>query len=175
VALEVTRQFSPTDVARLGPHKYFLAEVYSGANQETMKEKVTQLETLCEFLVGRWSDQHDDLPPVTDVTSVVGAAALVFSTGDAPRLQVLNTAIDLVVARVSRVGSECKGLKRLCCAGRLLIIVLDKSQSPITFFQRIVASELAGVRHGMGLLQPIPEELAGVRSDIKALLDRHSR
>jgi hypothetical protein len=36
-ALRADARFSPTDASRLGPHKYFLAEVYSGAKEETME------------------------------------------------------------------------------------------------------------------------------------------
>ena len=46
-ALRADARFSPTDATRLGPHKYFIAEAYSGANEETMQSKVVQLETLC--------------------------------------------------------------------------------------------------------------------------------
>ena len=76
--LPAARRFSPTDVTRTGPHKYFLAEVYSGHRMSSWAEKVVQLETLCARLMIRWQDQHAGvagLPPVTDVTQVVGAAA----------------------------------------------------------------------------------------------------
>ena len=35
---------------------------------------------------------------------------------------------------------QCPNLKRLSAAGRLLIIVLDKSQAPSTYFQRTIAA-----------------------------------
>jgi len=47
--------------------------------------KVRQLETLCEYIKGRWEDQHasvKDLPCVKDITQIVGAAALIFTAGE---------------------------------------------------------------------------------------------
>jgi len=73
VALAATTRFSPTDATRCGPHKYFLAEVYSGANDATRAAKIQQLETLCEYLTKRWVDQHDDVGPVADITALVGS------------------------------------------------------------------------------------------------------
>ena len=54
--LPAGKRFSPADASRMGPHKYFLAEIYCGEKAEAMKEKVQQLETLCEFIKGRWMD-----------------------------------------------------------------------------------------------------------------------
>ncbi len=122
----------------MGPHKYFLAEVYSGHSVKAWAEKVVQLETLCDRLKFRWQDQHslehsgvEVLPPVTDVTQVVGAAALVFFAGDGSRLQVLK----LAQGEVARTAAQCPNLARLAAAGRLVVLVLDKSQAPSTFVQ----------------------------------------
>jgi hypothetical protein len=159
--LPAGRRFSPTDAMRKGPHKYFLAEAYSGHQKEVQKDKVVQLETLCERLMGRWQDQQSGvvgLPPVTDITQVVGAAALIFSAGDGPRLEVLKGAQE----RVSRCAAQCPNLARLAAAGRLLVIVLDKAQAPGTFFQRSVGAHLDRLRS-------IPEELAGVVAAVERL------
>jgi hypothetical protein len=145
-----------------GPHKYFLAEVYSGQRDSARRDKVLQLETLCERLKLRWQDQQADvegLPPVSDVTQVVGAAALIFSAGEeGTRKQALQEAQVLV----SRRAASCPNLARLARAGRLLVLVLDRSQAPNTLFQRLVASHL--VR-----LQRIPEELASLAASVRAL------
>lgn len=144
-------RFSPTDAMRKGPHKYFLAEIYCGRKASTRKEKLQQLETLCEFIKGRWEDQHEGLaglPRVKDITQVVGAAALVFSAGEERRAEVLKQAEDMVARRVVR----CPNLLRLAAAGRLLVIVLDNSQAPNTFFQRVVVAQTER-------LQGIPEQL----------------
>jgi len=157
VALAATTRFSPTDATRCGPHKYFLAEVYSGANDATRAAKIQQLETLCEYLTKRWVDQHDDVGPVADITALVGAAALVYSAGEAPRRAVLGDA-QALVERIAK-GPH---LLRLLRARRLLVIVLDKTQSPATYFQRSVASEI-------GRLSTVPEELETLREGQKTL------
>jgi hypothetical protein len=156
------RRFSPTDGSRKGPHKYFLAEVYSGPKANVWTEKTVQLETLCQRLRIRWQDQHaglEGLPPVTDVTQVVGAAALIFSAGDGARLDVLRVAQQ----RVARsVAEQCPNLARLAAAGRLLLFVLDKAQAPSTFVQR-------SVRVHLERLRGVPEDLAGVRREMAEL------
>ena len=151
ISLPATTRFSPTDATRCGPHKYFLAEVYSGANGVTMADTIHQLETLCEFLKSRWGDQHDGVDPVADITALVGAAALVYSAGDAPRRAVLGS-VQTLVERIARGPN----LLRLLRARRLLVVVLDKKQSPATYFQRSMASEI-------GRLSTVPEEVEAVR------------
>ena len=162
-ALRADARFSPTDATRLGPHKYFIAEAYSGANEGTMQSKVVQLETLCAFLRSRWMDQHGGegggAPAVDDATQLLGAAALVFSAGEAPRRLVLEQAVRIV----ARTAVDAN-LARLRAAGRLLVVVLDKTQSPATFFQRAVAANL-------GRLAAIPEDVDAVRSEVAAVRD----
>jgi hypothetical protein len=156
------RRFSPTDGSRKGPHKYFLAGVYCGPKAKVWTEKTVQLETLCQRLRIRWQDQHaglEGLPPVTDVTQVVGAAALIFSAGDGARLDVLGEAQQ----RVARsIAAQCPNLARLAAAGRLLLIVLDKAQAPSTFVQRSVSVHLERLRG-------VPEDLAGLRREMAEL------
>jgi hypothetical protein len=154
--LPADQRFSPTDATRRGPHKHFLAEVYSGQSEVKWAEKAQQLDTLCECLRARWQDRHPGLPAVTDVTQIVGAAALIFSAGASGRTEVLLRAHALVAAHIA---AHCSSLARLAAAGRLLVIVLDKSQAPITLFQRSVATHL----------ENIPEELAGVRREVEKL------
>ena len=156
-------RFSPTDATRLGPHKYFLAEAYSGASRSTMAAKVQQLDTLCAFLKARWVEQHEGegVAAVTDVTELVGAAALVFSAGDAPRRAVLSDVLALVAAALP----TCPNLARLSRAGRLIVLVLEKSQAPNTHFQRAVASNLAR----LAPLEALPEELAGLDARVAGL------
>jgi hypothetical protein len=163
-ALRADARFSPTDATRLGPHKYFLAEAYSGANEETRQDKVEQLETLCAFLRLRWMDQHGGeggggggAPAVDDATQLLGAVALVFSAGEMPRRLALDRATSLVARTAVGVN-----LVRLRAAGRLLVLVLDKTQSPATFFQRAVAANL-------GRLAAIPEDVDAVREEVDAV------
>ena len=160
VTIPAGTRFSPTDATRTGPHKYFLAEAYSGANENTMVEKVVQLETLCGFLCARWAEQHsaDECGEIADVTELIGAAALVFSSGDAPRCAALTAALALV----RRTAMTSPVLSRLMRAGRLLVIVLDKSQSPLTYFQRAVACRLER-------LDSVPEAVEDVREGIARL------
>jgi len=152
--------FSPTDSTRLGPHKYFIAEAYSGANSREKVAKVLQLETLLDFLRARWVDQHEGVAPVEDVTALVGAAAFVFSACDAPRREALRDDTALVLRTVAE---RCPLLQRLASAGRLLVITLDKTQAPTTFFQRAVASDLRR-------LASIPEGLEETRAGLEETL-----
>jgi hypothetical protein len=85
IPLPAGERFLPTDAMRTGPHKYFIAEAYSGQRESVWKDKKRQLETLCEYIKGRWEDQHasvKDLPYVKDITQIVGAAALIFTAGE---------------------------------------------------------------------------------------------
>jgi hypothetical protein len=154
--------FSPTDATRVGPHKYFLAEVYSGQREEKWTEKAQQLDTLCAFLMSRWQDRHPGMPAATDVTQIVGAAALIFSAGVSSRKELLRRAQEVVSAHL-RV--RCPNLSRLAAAGRLLIIMLDKSQAPITLFQRSVATHL----------ESFPEELASFRREMSGVAEQVER
>ena len=172
-SLPVGVRFSPTDATRLGPHKYFIAEVYSGANEETMQEKVVQLETLCAFLRSRWMDLHGGeggdggAPAVDDATQLLGAVALVFSSGEAPRRLVLDRALHLVARKA--VGAN---LARLRAAGRLLVVVLDKTQSPATFFQRAVAANLGRLAAILEDVEAVRGEVGAVRDEVRAGLGR---
>lgn len=141
VPLLAATAFSPSDTHRMGPHKYFVAEAYSGARAATRSEKVQQLESLCGFLRGRWADQHaHDAPaPPADATAIIGAAALVLvAPSGSSRAHALRDAIGAVSADATGVQ-----LARLRAAGRFFVVVLDQTQCPDTHFQRAVASELA--------------------------------
>jgi hypothetical protein len=130
--------FSPADRSRGGPHKYFLAEIYSGNDPATIAGKVVQLDTLCQFAVQRWNDRNSDRPAVADVTQIIGAAALIYSAGNSPRSTVLRNAI-----RIAHVGAmQTTHLQRLLLAGRFFVQVLDKNQCPSTYSQRMVADAL---------------------------------
>ncbi len=169
--LPAGQRFSPTDASRMGPHKYFLAEVYSGQQEYKWIEKAQQLDTLCSFFMARWQDRHPGMPAVTDVTQIVGAAALIFSAGASGRKEVVMRAQEVVTAHIA---ASCPNLIRLAAAGRLLVIMLDKMQAPVTLFQRSVAAhlesipeELAGVRREMGGLTALVESLAAAFRDMK--------
>jgi hypothetical protein len=174
-ALRADARFSPTDATRLGPHKYFIAEAYSGAKEETMQSKVVQLETLCAYLRSRWMDQHGGegggggAPAVDDATQLLGAAALVFSAGEAPRRLVLDQAVRIV----ARTAVDAN-LARLRAAGRLLVVVLDKTQSPATFFQRAVAANLGRLAAIPEDVEAVRKEVAAVRVALQTLLERRS-
>ena len=141
VVLPAGVAFSPTYAScdTRGGCKYFIAEAYSGASRRG--DKVLQLETVLGFLLQRWADQpgHSTVP-VGDVTSIIGAAALVFCAGDVPRRDALDDAVSLVrrIVATTRVPH----LSRLCDVGRLLVVMLSSQQCPHTFFQRAVGSQL---------------------------------
>ena len=125
-----------------------------------MESKVAQLESLCGFLRQRWDGQHPERP-ATDVTEIVGAVALVFSAGDRSRLSVLNEVAD----RVSRkaVGAN---LQRLIAARRLFVAVLEKGQSPNTYFQRAVAAQ---IKSASDQIAAVKGDVAAVKGDVAAV------
>ena len=158
--------FAPADGACSGPHKYVLGEAYSGATPERMEDKVAQLDALVGFAVRRWNDRHPDYP-VEDVTQLVGAGALLFCAGSQVRKQALNSATALVARLVGGAegGAGCPNLRRLARAGRLVVMVLEKAQCPLTMGQRAVAEQLQG-------LVSIPEEMQAVEGMVAALRDQ---
>ena len=137
------REFSPPDAARLGPHKYFIAVAYSGQREDEWGARAQQLEAQIELATRRWEDWHqgvEGLPRVTDVTQLVGAAALIFSCGEGScqqQLLQLQRAEELV----ARAAARLPRLRRLAAAGRLVVIVLERSQTPNTHFQRAMAAQ----------------------------------
>jgi hypothetical protein len=102
-------------------------------------DKVAQLESTVAHLRTRWADQHPGSGGiVSDITQVVGAAALLFSAGDTPR----RMALDAADALVTRTLRTFPNLGRLASAGRLFVMMLESSQCPNTCFQRAVATDL---------------------------------
>jgi len=131
--------FSPADRERTGPHKYILGEAYCGAQGSKMEAKVRQLDTLASYMLRRWNDRSPE-NSAQDVTQLVGAGVLVFFAGTQPRRQVLDSAAALVARVVA--GAGCPSLRRLAHAGRLVVMVLEQAQSPMTTSQRAVAQQL---------------------------------
>lgn len=148
VAVGAGQRFSPYEPTRMGPHKYFLAEAYSGELDDRRLSKLVQLETLMGFTKQRWEDRTGDAVP--DITAIIGVAGLVFSAGLEPRIKVLN--------RVCAMVKEDAGplTQRLMQAGRFFVMVLDKSQMPNSGFQRQMAAaqlEIVAAQSQQGQLQ----------------------
>ena len=122
----------------VGPHKYIVGEAYSGGNPRTIADKIQQLDTAVDFIVRRFADRSGI--DVTDTTEVVGAAALFFSSAQRSRHNVLTDCVRMVR---QRLGSHPR-LQRLSRAGRLLVVVLDRSQTPSSFAHRCMVTSLAG-------------------------------
>jgi hypothetical protein len=120
----------------VGPHKYIVGEAYSGENPRTIAAKIRQLDTAVDFIVRRFVDRSG--LPVTDPTEVVGAAMLFFSSTRKARRDTLAALIDVVQ---QSLGSHLR-LLRLSQAGRLLLVVLDRSQMPHSYAQRCMATAL---------------------------------
>ena len=144
-----------------------------------MRAKVAQLETLVGYMLQRWAAQHESAPAAHDVTQLVGAAALVFSAGDEPRLTALSSATALVEGALATAagggggaggaggGGGFENLRRLAAAGRLLVVVLDKRQSPFTHFQRAVAQQLGALDLSLARVpELIDERLARVPGEV---------
>ena len=143
VAVGAGQRFSPYEPTRMGPHKYFLAEAYSGELDDRRLSKLVQLETLMGFTKQRWEDRTGNAVP--DITAIIGVAGLVFSPGMEPRATVLSRACAMVEANARPLT------RRLMQAGRYFVMVLDKSQMPNTGFQREMAG--AQVQQGQQLAQ----------------------
>ena len=130
--------FSPADRSVVGPHKYIVGEAYSGENPRTIAAKIRQLDTAVDFIVRRFVDRSG--LDITDPTEVVGAAMLFFSSTKKARRDTLAELIEVVQ---QSLGSHLR-LQRLSQAGRLLLVVLDRSQTPHSYAQRCMATALAG-------------------------------
>ena len=122
-----------------GPRKCILGEAYSGAQAGKMEAKVAQLDTLVGYMLRRWNDRSPDCR-AEDVTQLVGAGVLVFAAGTQPRRQALDSAAALVARVVA--GAGCPSLRRLARAGRLVVMVLEQAQCPLTTSQRALAAGL---------------------------------
>jgi len=141
-AIKGDANFSPADSSRLGPHKYFVGEAYSGVDVRRRREKVHQLETEVEFLKRRFADRSGI--SITDPTSIVGAAAVVFPVEKgSQRSSQVNVMLQLV--------REYAGpnLMRLASAGRFLLVLLSADQIPQTTAQRDTTITLRQMRNEM--------------------------
>jgi len=128
-AIGVGAGFSPADSSRFGPHKYFVGEAYSGTDVRRRCDKVRQLETEVEFLMRRFADRSG--LPISDPTSVIGAAAVVFpAERSSQRSSQVGGVLELVRENAGPL------LKRLARAGRLLLVLLSADQAPQTAAQR---------------------------------------
>ena len=166
-------RFSPADSSRLGPHKYFVGEAYSGSNGRRRCEKVHQLETEVEFLLRRFADRSG--LHISDATSVIGAAAVVFPAEKGSHL-------GSQVGGVLQLVRENAGphLMRLARAGRLLLVLLRADQAPQTAAQRDTTLLLREMRKAQNLLakqqanqrQQVSRHLASQRQQLAQILER---
>ena len=167
-------RFSPADSSRLGPHKYFVGEAYSGTDGRRRCEKVRQLESEVEFLVRRFADRSG-LHIVPDATSVIGAAAVVFPAEKSSRRS-------LQVGGVLQLVRENAGphLMRLARAGRLLLVLLSADQAPQTAAQRDTTFLLRQMRQTQNLQarqqanqrQQVARHLASQGQQLAQILER---
>ena len=137
-AISEGASFSPADRSVTGPHKYIIGEAYSGENPETIAEKICQLDTAVDFIVRRFEDRSGKA--LADPTEVIGAAMLFFPATSRTRRDTLAA----IVGVVRQCLGSNRRLQRLAQAGRLLLVVLDRSQTPHSFAQRCMATALAG-------------------------------
>lgn len=149
------QRFSPINATRTGPQKCFLAEAYSGDSDVSRVAKLGQLETLVAFTISRWQDRQGvAASAVPDITSIVGMAGLVFSAITDRRIAVLDEACAMVQ---TNAGPH---IRRLIRAGRFFVMVLDRSQTPMTNMAREQAAMGEELRLHRKLLARIPEEVA---------------
>ena len=135
VAIPAGERFSPYEPNRQGPHKYFLAEAYSGELPLRRVAKLRQLEALMAFTKKRWEDRTERAVP--DITSIIGVAGLIFSPGMEPRADILREACAMVKDHAGPLT------QRLMQAGRFFVMVLDKLQMPLTCLHRAITTGLA--------------------------------
>lgn len=166
--------FSPanSDPPFKHPPKYVIGEAYGGDKDDARRDKVRQLETLVAFALKRWLDQQPKKNHlVTDCTSVIGAALLVFNACDVlpsngrlvKRKAVLNKIVSYVSDMVTAM--DFPNLHRLARARRLLVVVLSKHQASATFSIRA----LANLQHRVtGMEAP----LVTVAADLRTLIER---
>jgi hypothetical protein len=133
------RRFSPTQDAR-GAQKYFIAEAYSGSHYETILEKLAQLDTLLSFISSRFAERQG-LMVAPDLTSVVGACALVLSCGEGRRGDFLDGLVRRLRSEVDPPGPN---VWRMMRAGRFFIVALSARQTPSAHAIRITGRVLAG-------------------------------
>lgn len=159
------QRFSPLNAAWTGPQKYFLAEAYSGDRGPARLDKLRQLESLVGFIISRWLDRQGAVmpagiaahgPAVADVTSIIGSAGLVFSAVSDRRMAVLDEACTVVQARAG------PHVRRLIQAGRFFVMVLDRSQTPLTNLARAQVAMQEEQLLQRRLLASIPEEVAAL-------------
>ena len=137
-------RFSP-DSKAAGPLKYFVAEASCTKRYDERLGKLRQLEGLLDHMVRRWQDRT--AIDVSDITAIIGVGGLVFSAGNERRKAVLDASCAMVARNAGPF------VKRLVQAGRFFVLVLDKSQSPLTFVTR--ETEKMRIQ-----LETIPEEVA---------------
>ena len=139
---------SPAEGEGSGPRKCILGQAYCGAQGSKMEAGVRQLDTLVSYMLRRCNDRSPG-HCAEDVTQLVGAGVLLFSAGAQPRRVALDSAAALVARVVADAG--CPSLRRLARAGRLVVMVLEQAQCPMTTSQRAVAERLdrltAAVEH----------------------------
>ena len=147
-------RFSPADPSRLGPHKYFVGEVYSGTATSRRRDKVEQLETEVLFLMRRLADRSGLL--ISDATSVIGAAAIVFPVKKGSQR---SSQVPGVLQLVRKYTGP--HLKRLARAGRLLLVLLSTDQAPQSAAQRDTTTLLQHLRkEQMRQAQQVDRQLA---------------
>lgn len=156
------RQFSPYDASRTGPQKYFLAEAYSGENEETREDKLEQLETLIAFTKQRWEDRTGRPGAVRDITSIIGVAGLVLAAGEESRPTALAQAVTVVKDHAGPL------VKRLMQAGRFFVLVLEKAQMPNTAFQREMGAAAAATASAVEALSAKLDQVLAVGGPVAA-------
>ena len=135
-AIDAGASFSPADLTRRGPHKYFIGGAYSGERTASRVGTVRQLETEVDFLCRRFTGRSGGA--VGDVTAVVGAAALVFWS--AGRAQKRRDQVPGLLALVREAAERGPHLRLFMAAGRLLLILICAEQTPQTYHPRDIAS-----------------------------------
>jgi len=159
-------RFSPADPSRVGPHKYFVGEAYSGMGVSRRSDKVRQLETEVEFLMRRFADRSG--LHISDATSVVGAAAVVFPAEKGPQR---SSQVDSVLQLVRENAGP--HLQRLARAGRLLLVLLSANQAPQTAAQRDTTVLLKQMRKAQDLqARQVANQHQEFAQQLSAILER---
>ena len=120
--------------------KYVVGESYAGDRENTIKDKVNQLEEKLEKMKQRHSIQSSE---VSDATSIFGAAILSFTCISLPRKDMAQKCMEAVLEKLS--SSQTPILWRLAQAERFFILVLSKREGATTCALREITRSIQGV------------------------------
>jgi hypothetical protein len=130
--------------------KYVIGESYSGPHEDKMEGKVEELEVKLQKMRDRHANRSGG--PVTDVTSLFGAAILSFTCHSLPRRKQSKRCMQAVFGKLSSQVTPI--LWRLAQAERFFVAVLSTNDAANTCALREIASGMQNVELSVEALAP---------------------